>query len=233
MVRNKLLLSFLLSGIIFSGTCKEKQAREPVPVKEKWWEERFSAIKDKVSSGDAQLVFIGDSITQGWEKDGKRIWNRYYAGRKALNLGIWGDRTENVIWRLQNGHYEKIRPSLAVILIGTNNIGVNSPAEIVSGIKRILDIIRKRTPGTRILLLGIFPRGKGLNKERVIIERCNREISKFNERKRVFYMNIGKNFLNEEGEVSREIMFDYLHLTEKGYRIWAESIERKVRELMR
>jgi lysophospholipase L1-like esterase len=232
-MKNKLLSSLLFLGIIFSAGCKKKQAAvEPVPVNEKWWEERFSMLKEKVSAGDAGLVFIGDSITQGWEKAGKKTWSKYYSGRKALNLGIWGDRTQNVIWRLQNGNYEKIKPSLAVILIGTNNIDENSPAEIALGIKKILDIIAEKTPDTKILLLGILPRGIGFNRERVLIEQCNYEIKKFSDNKRIVFMNIGRNFLNKKGVVTRSIMFDYLHLTEKGYTIWAESIEGKVRELM-
>ncbi len=233
MTGNKLLFFFLLSLTLLSGGCKEEQAAvKPVPVDAQWWRERFSLIKENVSAGDARLVFMGDSITQGWEKAGKRVWKKYYSGRKALNLGIWGDRTQNLIWRLQNGNYEKIKPALAVVLIGTNNIGENSPAEIAAGIKRVLDIIGEKTPCTKILLLNIFPRGRGFNRKRVLIDKCNSIISKFRDRKNVFTLNIGKKFLNGEGVVNRDIMFDYLHLTEKGYRILAESIEGKVSELM-
>ncbi len=225
-----LLLLTVTTGI--PGCSKKKPAVEPVPVNEKWWRERFSRIGEKVSAGDAKLVFIGDSITQNWEKAGKRIWKIFYSKRKALNLGIWGDRIQNVTWRLQKGNYEGIRPLLAVVMAGTNNIGENTPDEIASGIKMIIDIIGEKTPGTRILLLGIFPRGTGFNRERILIEQCNSEIKKFSDKKRVFYMNIGSHFLNRKGVVTRDIMFDYLHLTEKGYRIWAESIEGKVKELM-
>jgi beta-glucosidase len=103
---------------------------------------------------------IGDSITQGWADEGGRIWDAYYGRRRAVNLGFNGDRTEHVLWRLDHGEVEGIAPKLAVVMIGTNNTGVrhDPPEETAAGIQAILAILRTRLPGTKILLLDVFPR---------------------------------------------------------------------------
>jgi len=106
-----------------------------------------------------ELAFIGDSITQGWEGNGKQVWEKFYANRKPINFGFGGDRTEHVIWRLTHGHLNKIRPKVAVLMIGTNNTGhlMQEPAEVAAGIKKIVGILQQRSPDTKLLLLGVFP----------------------------------------------------------------------------
>lgn len=207
-------------------------AVQPVP-RNGGWMERHEAMNERVAKGNVDLVFIGDSITQGWEGNGKKVWQEFYGDRNAVNLGIGGDRTQHVIWRLDHGNLEGIKPKLAVIMIGTNNSNSNKPEEIADGIEMIIDQLNEKTPETKILLLGIFPRGATPeDRLRQVNEKTNEIVSKLADGDRVHYLDIGEKFLEEDGTLSRETMPDLLHLNEKSYRIWAESIEPKVTELM-
>lgn len=207
-------------------------AVKPVP-RDSGWMKRHEAMNARVAQGNVDLVFIGDSITQGWERNGKEVWDEFYGKRNAVNLGIGGDRTQHVIWRLDNGNLEGIQPKLAVIMIGTNNSNSNKPEEIADGIEMIVEQLKTKTPETKILLLGIFPRGATPDTpQRKVNEKTNEIISKFADAMQVHYLDIGKHFLEDDGTLSKEVMPDLLHLNEKSYRIWAEAIEPKVAELM-
>lgn len=206
-------------------------AVRPVP-RSGGWMQRHEAMNARAAMGNVDLVFIGDSITQGWEGAGKKVWEEFYGNRNAVNLGIGGDRTQHVIWRLDHGNLEGISPKLAVVMIGTNNSGDNQPEEIADGIQRIVEQIKEKTPETEILLLGIFPRGATPDDpRRQVNERTNEIVSKLADAQQVHYLDIGQAFLHA-GTLSEDIMPDLLHLSEKGYRIWAEAIEPKVAELM-
>jgi beta-glucosidase len=128
-----------------------------------WWSKRHEEKLQEIKSrGQIDLVMIGDSITHGWEDGGKAIWEKFYAPRKALNLGFSGDRTEQVIWRLQHGEVDGLSPRLAVIMIGTNNAGhrQEESQDTAAGVKAILDELRTRLPETKCLVLAIFPRSE-------------------------------------------------------------------------
>ena len=161
------------------------------------------------------------------------MWAKHYTKRNAVNLGIGGDRTQHVIWRLDNGNLHRIKPKAAVIMIGTNNSGSNSSQEIADGVEVIVKQLRKKLPETKVLLLGVFPRGANkADKRRQVNEGANATFKKIADGKSVHYLDIGQKFLKEDGTLPREIMPDLLHLSEKGYTIWAESIEAKLKELM-
>jgi lysophospholipase L1-like esterase len=210
----------------------QHDAVKPVP-RDKGWMNRHEAMNARVAKGDVDLVFIGDSITQGWEGAGKEAWKEFYGERNAVNLGIGGDRTQHVIWRLDNGNLEGITPKLAVIMIGTNNSNSNKPQEIADGIKVILEQLESKTPDTKVLLLGIFPRGATPEvPQRIVNRETNELIAKFADGERVHFLDISDKFLEDDGTLSKEIMPDLLHLNQKSYRIWAESIEPKVAELL-
>ncbi len=225
-----------LTGILFSlsSIAAEKQhsAVKPVP-RQGGWMKRHNSFNDRVAKGNVDLVFIGDSITQGWEGRGKGVWAKHYGKRNAVNLGIGGDRTQHVIWRLDNGNLKDITPKAAVIMIGTNNSGNNSSKEIADGVEVIVKQIRTKSPKTQILLLGVFPRGKNnADKRRKVNEGANAIFSKLDDGKYVHYLDIGPKFLQKDGTLTREIMPDLLHLSQKGYTIWAESIEAKLKKLL-
>lgn len=193
---------------------------------------RFNAISVE---GNAKLVFLGDSITQGWEGAGAAVWDRFYGpktGRHAANFGIGGDRTEHVLWRLEHGNFDGLNPKLIVVMIGTNNAGHRKdPAdETAAGVSRIVSALQSTCPESKILLLGIFPRGDRLDDpDRVLNERVNVLISGLADGKRVRYRDIGATFLDADGLPRRELMPDLLHLSPAGYALWAEAIESDVK----
>jgi lysophospholipase L1-like esterase len=245
-LRILLLASLCVCATSLAETAKNL-AIDPKPRDAGWMKrhESFNAISKK---GEAQLVFLGDSITAGWEKNGKDVWAKAWEPLKAVNFGIGGDRTEHVIWRLQNGNFDGIKPKLVVLMIGTNNTGHNgrpaaehggvayasSAEQTAEGVKMILDILGKKLPETKVLVLGIFPRGATKeDAKRMQNIATNNLISGFADNKRVFYMDIGNTFLKPDGTLPKEIMPDLLHLSAQGYQMWADAIEGKVKELMK
>ena len=236
LLRHSLLLMFGLVALVDANVRAEDvpahDAVKPVP-RDGNWMKRHASFNERVKKGNVDLIFIGDSITQGWEGAGKNVWEKFYGKRNAVNLGIGGDRTQHVLWRLQNGNIAGITPKLAVIMIGTNNSGSNSSAQIADGVKAIVSQLRHDLPKTKILVLGIFPRGdKADNKGRVVNNGANELIAKLADNENVYYLDIGAKFLEADGTLSKEIMPDLLHLNEKSYTIWAESIEPSVVKLM-
>ena len=171
---------------------EEHSALKPVP-RSGGWMTRHESFNKKVAQGNVDLVFIGDSITQGWEGNGKDIWAKYYGERNAVNLGIGGDRTQHVIWRLDNGNLKDITPKAAVIMIGTNNSGSNSSQEIAEGVKKIVEQIRNKSPKTKILLLAVFPRGATKeDARRKVNQGANAIFSKLDDGKHIHYLDIGR-----------------------------------------
>ncbi len=207
-------------------------AVDPAPRTESWWQDRHKQINQKVTEAGkkASVIFIGDSITQGWESEGKEVWGTYYAGRNAVNLGIGGDRTQHVLWRLDHGNLDGLEPKVAVVMIGTNNSNGedNTPGQIVEGISAIVAKLREKLPTTRILLLGIFPRGENFSNQRGKVLQVNQVIRRLADDRQVFWEDFGYKFVNSEGSIPKDLMPDYLHLSPKGYGIWAESIEAQI-----
>ncbi|MBN1396229.1 MAG: hypothetical protein JW959_14495, partial [Pirellulales bacterium] len=225
-----LVLSSAALGAIARAEEKPPWSITPAPRKAARWQKRHAEKNELAKKGNVDLLFIGDSITHGWEYGGKKVWKKYYAQRNALNLGFGGDGFEQVLWRLDNGNIDGIHPKLAVVMIGTNNS--RSPAgKIAKGIELILDKLKEKLPKTKVLLLAIFPRADHPDMQENLVE-VNKLISKFDDGKRVFYLDIGEKFLNSDGRLGREIMPDLLHLNAKGYEIWAEAIEPSVKKLM-
>ena len=199
------------------------------------------------TAGPVDVLFIGDSITQGWEGNGKAAWEKTFTQFKPFNLGIGGDRTQHVIWRLTEGkEIDTLSPKLAVIMIGTNNVGGGganvNPQHIAGGIKKIIEILQEKKPGIKVLLLAVFPRGAGVKKEATEakaselqpkIKEINEIIAKFDNGKDVKYLDIGGKFLDANGSLSRKIMPDLLHLSPEGYRIWAEAIEQPIKDMLK
>ncbi|WP_246117798.1 sulfatase/phosphatase domain-containing protein [Adhaeretor mobilis] len=204
---------------------------------DKNWKQREDLLKSRVKKGSdpVRLAFIGDSITHSWENGGKSIWEETFAPRNAVNLGISGDRTEHIIWRLQHGGgFSEIKPEVAVLMIGTNNTGhmMQDPAEVAAGIERILEIIADQSPETKVVLHGIFPRGRTeLDEQRLNNQAINQRIRRFADGKQVHWLDIGKVFLEPDNSLSAEIMPDALHLSKQGYQRWAEALEPKLQEL--
>jgi beta-glucosidase len=216
------------------GRPKGSSTVRPEPRGDRGWQERHSMINDRLKRSDTQLVFIGDSITHGWEGAGRETWEKVYAPRKAVNMGIGGDRTQHVLWRLDHGNFDLVKPKLAVLMIGTNNSNGNdhTAEEIGAGITAIVKKLREKQPQMKVLILAIFPRGDKPNAQREKNAKASEIASKLADGQMVHYLDIGPKFLEADGTLSREIMPDLLHLNEKSYAIWAEAIEPKVKELL-
>jgi lysophospholipase L1-like esterase len=204
------------------------------------WMKRHESFIQIAKKGDVDVLFLGDSITDAWggeghnpKASGTKMWKKFFEPLKAANFGIGGDRTQHVLWRISNGELEGIKPKVAVIMIGTNNTGGDSAEQIAAGIKAIVHKIEELSPQTKILLLGVFPRGaKAGTKVREKITQINQDIAKLNDGKRVKYLDIGAKFTQEDGTLTKDIMPDYLHLSPRGYEIWAEAIAPTVRAML-
>ncbi len=193
--------------------------------------DRFVKIAQE---GTAELVFLGDSITAGWGSK-KEIWNTAFGQYKPANFGIGGDRTQHVLWRITNGELEGIKPKAVVLMIGTNNSGSDSAEGIADGIKLIVETVREKQPQAKILLLAVFPRGEKVspNPGRDKLIQVNATIAKLDDGKSIHFLDIGSKFLQSDGSLTKDIMPDFLHLSEAGYQIWADGIGPKLAELMK
>ncbi|MEY2597851.1 MAG: hypothetical protein RLZZ142_110 [Verrucomicrobiota bacterium] len=179
-----------------------------------------------------ELLFLGDSITAGWNSQ-KEIWDKYFAAWKPANFGISGDRTQHVLWRISNGELDGFTPKAIVLMIGTNNSGSDSAEAIARGVSKIVKTIREKSPKSKVLLLGIFPRSEKPDATREKLKAVNATLAPLDDRKHIFYLDIGEKFLQPDGSLSKEIMPDFLHLSQKGYQIWAEAITPTLQELLK
>ncbi len=204
------------------------------------WDKRHAeilAIKDKVQP---DLVFLGDSITHLWagepnEPKGNRgadSMKDLCAGRPMLNLGFGWDRTQNVLYRIEHGELDGLKPHYIVIHIGTNNLAgtknarENTPAEIAEAIHLIVDKVQAKCPGAKIVLMAVFPRGeKPTDPKRAKIAAINKLLSEPDSRPGITFLDITSKLTNADGTISKDVMGDYLHPTGKGYAIWAAALK--------
>lgn len=199
----------------------------------------FLARKDRlIRTGGTQLVFVGDSITDAWRADPQReIFEDYFGPYRPYNIGISADETQHVLWRIQHGELDGVSPKLVVLMIGTNNLAnANrmSPRETADGVAAVVAAIRSKLPTSKVLLLGIFPRGNRADDPlRLAVNATNKLIAPLQDGRAVFYRDIGASFLSPDGTLSGDIMPDYLHPNAKGYQLWADAIKAEVDSLTR
>lgn len=201
---------------------------------ESWWMKRHESILEQNSQQQTDLIFIGNSIIHHWEDTGKESWEAYFAKYHPVNMGFGGDQTQHVLWRLDNGELDGINPKLAIVMIGTNNAGSGHDSQMIAdGVIQIISRIRNKLPDTKILLLGIFPRGLPDAAVRQTNATASAIFSKMADNKVIYYKNINDIFLDENGYIPQEIMPDKLHPSAQGYELWAEAIMDTVNELMK
>jgi lysophospholipase L1-like esterase len=199
----------------------------------------FLERKDRlIKTGGTQLVFVGDSITDGWRSDPQReIFEDYFGRYRPYNIGIGGDETQHVLWRINHGELDGLSPKLVILMIGTNNLAnanKMSPQEAADGVATVVQAIRRKLPNSKVLLLNIFPRGNRSDDPlRLAVNATNTIIAGLQDRKTVFYLDIGARFLSPDGTLSGDVMPDYLHPNAKGYQIWADAIKAEVDRLER
>jgi len=204
------------------------------------WAERHAACVKLMKERQPEIVMLGDSITHFWggepvggRRTGVEEWDRFFAGRRVVNLGYGWDRTENVMWRLTHGEFEGVTPKVVVVLIGTNNIALNTPDEIAAGVTAICAELHRRSPSTHILLLGIFPRGAHPDATRAKVDAVNRRIALLDGRASVTYLDISRVFLEPDGSIADTVMYDFLHPSALGYQKWAAAMGPALDRLMK
>jgi lysophospholipase L1-like esterase len=212
----------------------------PAPRDEKWVA-RHEGFVQEARKGGIDILFLGDSITDGWRNTGSNVWNKYYAPRHAANFGIGGDRTQHVLWRMEKGELDGIKPKVVVLLIGTNNTGkekdtgkiCNTVPETIEGVRTVVKELRAKLPDSKILLLAIFPRGTLDNPQRAQVALINTVIAKLDDGRMVKFLDISPKFLEADGTLSTNIMPDLLHPNEQGYQIWAEAMKSTLDEMLK
>lgn len=215
-----------ISQLLAHAPAGANTAMFPVPREE--WVQRVAGNLDRARKqpGGIPLVFDGDSITDRWQDVAPKLWRERYVKLGAFDFAIGGDRTEHLLWRLVQGQLDGIQPKLVVLMIGTNNLGANTPEEIAAAVTAIVKEYEKRCPKAVILLQAIFPRGQSASDPlRAKIKAVNAIIAQLQDGKKVIYMDFGDKFLEKDGSLSKEIMPDFLHPSEKGYQIWADAIQ--------
>jgi len=196
---------------------------------------RHEGFVETAKKGDIDLLLHGDSITDWWVQgdDNKAMFEKYFGNIKTANFAIAGDTTQGVLWGLENGEGQGFQPKAVMLMIGTNNAGQFSAPEIAEGVGAIVLEMRKDFPNAKILLLAIFPRGLPGDPVRDKIAEVNRIISKLDDQRNVFYMDIGPKFLDEKGAfLPDSFRADNLHPQAKGYDIWGAAVKDKLAQLM-
>jgi lysophospholipase L1-like esterase len=247
-----LLITALLAGLQQRSTqapaeadAAANPALAPAPREGEAWNQLNDAINARTAEGrqmgNIDLLFVGDSITQAWAGAGRTAWEKHFAPRGAANLGIGGDQTQHVIWRMQNGNLEGLAkpaagraPRLAVVMIGTNNLSAgHTPEEVAGGVKGVMESIQARVPGVKILLLAILPRGEHPDDAlRHKVNDTNTLLKPLADGMTIHYLDTGGVFLQSDGTISKDIMPDFLHLSPEAYEMWAQAIEPKVKEIL-
>ena len=199
---------------------------KPVPGGVRWFGRQHNNYVEQSKNKKFDLCLLGDSITDMWPRN---LYDRYFDRYAVVNFGIGGDRCENVLWRLEHGELIGTSPKVIVLLIGTNNSGMNTAPEIAYGITTVVKALRAGCPETKILLLGVFPkRDMTLEKTKAI----NVIIAKLDDEKMIRYLDIGPQFLDEESNIKEGVLKDAVHLTPMGYGIWGEAMAPLLAEMM-
>ncbi len=221
-----------LAPLVLLAACSSPPAPLPqhvatLPAPHVGAEARTQALAERARGSTAELLLIGDSITEGWETAGAAVWARSLAPRGAVNLGVSGDQTQHVLQRLQSGVYDALPARVVVLMIGTNNTGNGQAPELVAdGVAAVVRECRSRWPAARVMLLAIFPRGDApddpLRANNAAVNRLL--FARVAGLGRVAWLDFGAVFLREDGTLRRDLMPDALHLSEAGYELWADSM---------
>jgi lysophospholipase L1-like esterase len=233
----------LLAALVLPAAANP--AVQPAP-RDAAWLKRHEGFVAEAARGGVDVLFLGDSITDGWRRPGpnggKAVWDREFAPLRAANFGIGGDRTQHVLWRIEHGTLEGIRPRVVVLMIGTNNTGFErdgttprtTPAETVAGVQAIVGQLRRRLPEARVLLLAVFPRGERPDHpQRLQVNAINRGLAPLADGRHVTFLDLNATFLAADGTLPAAVMPDFLHPREEGYTRWAAALKEPLAALLR
>jgi len=212
---------------------------QPVPRSDQNSQLAHAQLVEKARKGGIDVYFEGDSITRRWGtsdaqyKDFLANWNQNFFGWNAGNFGWGADRIENILWRLENGELDGVNPKVIVLLGGTNNLPQGGDeSQVVRGIKAVLDTMQKKAPTATIILMGITPRNDQGMEVMAAVDRINASISKFADGKRIRYLNINDKLADQDGKLFDGMTVDRLHLSVRGYQIWADALKPIFTELL-
>ena len=196
---------------------------------------RHEGFVATAKQGNIDLLLHGDSITDWWQLDAnKPVFDKYFGTIRTANFAVAGDTTQGVLWGLRNGEGQGFQPKAVMLMIGTNNTGQYTGPEIAEGVGAVVLELRRNFPSAKILLLAIFPRAVPGDPVRDKIAEVNQIISRLDDKKNVFYMDIGSKFLDDTGVfLPDSFRADNLHPQAKGYEIWGEAVSAKLAELMK
>jgi lysophospholipase L1-like esterase len=197
------------------------------------WLARHQRNVEVAKSAKIDVLFLGDSIMDRWTTVGKAVWDEEFAPINAANFGISGDRTQYLLWRIQNGELDGLSPKLIVIMIGTNNLASATPEAIAKAIGVIVSTVRSKLPASNVLLLGILPRGADAgDPKRAKIKAVNALLAQLAARPRVHFLDVGQTFLLSDRSIAPKLMPDFLHPSAKGYQALVDAIRLTVGDLM-
>ena len=189
---------------------------------------RHEGFMKRKAAGPIGMVFLGDSITDGWPRHGRDTWAKF-APYQPANFGISAMRTEGLLWNITHGELDGLQPKATVILIGVNNLlqcPDEQPEWAAAGIQKIVATVREKTPCSKILLMGIFPaRNPADHPVRARIAAVNQWIAKLDDGKNIRFLDIGSQFLDANGSVRKDLMPDGLHPNAKGYQVWHDAMQ--------
>ena len=230
--------------ICVAAICLALGAVEPMPRKDRNSQIAHEQLIEKAKKGGIDVYFEGDSITRRWGTSDPQYaeflanWKENFFGWNAGNFGWGADTTANILWRLQNGELDGVNPKVIVLMAGTNDVG-NNPDEskierVSEGIKAILDVMREKAPAATIILMGITPRndGRGGVATMAIINKINERISQFADGKKIRYLNINDKLAKNDGTLLEGMTVDRLHLSAKGYQVWADALKPVLTEIL-
>lgn len=208
--------------------------RDPGLFGDYWWANRFLSrhrLIEGFKGKTVDVVMLGDSITHFWEWKHPKSWARFTNGKSVLNLGYGGDKTENVIWRIEHGELDGYTAKCVVLMVGTNNntSKASDPAAVAKGVEKIVAMIRARQPTAKLILHPIFPRGRSADsphaEARARNDKTNALLKEFAERDgKVVWVNFGERLLDSSGWVPASLMADEIHPTDAGYDIWMNAL---------
>jgi beta-glucosidase len=246
---NSLLLALALATSPFhvEAASSKPSASQAVEKKDDGvFQKKHEAILARAKSGPIGLLFLGDSITERWHI-APHIWETYYGKYQPANFGIGGDRTNHVIWRIEHGALDGIAPKVVVFMLGTNNSLDYSAEEIAAADRKIIGMIRAKLPDTKILVLGIFPRGprdrtgkpvteagvEEAAKRMRTIDAVNRDLATLDNGRDIRFLNINAVFMGQDGKIPNAIMPDQLHPGPAGYQLWADAMQALLGEMLK
>jgi len=197
------------------------------------WQQFYLDHAARAARGDIDVMFVGDSITEMWPQP---VWDANFGRFKPANFGIGGDHTGNLLWRLQTPAIAALAPKLVVLLIGVNNLNLcgESPEQVFEGIRAVVEKLRKQYPGARILLNAVLPAGELPDSAlRQRVNALNRMVAALGDGKTVLFHDYGPRLLGADGKLSAQLQPDFLHLSEQGYRIWADALRPDIEQLLK